>query len=78
MVGIELIEKGVARKDYSVLNKNGDVIGKVTSGTMSPTLQKSIALAYVLSDYKELGSVVFIGIRNKQIKAIITSLPFVK
>ena len=45
---------------------------------MSPTLEKAIALAYVSSEYKELGSVVFVNVRNKHIKAVVTSLPFVK
>ena len=45
---------------------------------MSPTLEKAIALAYVSSAYKELGSKVFISIRNKRIKAVVTSLPFLK
>ena len=78
LVGLELIEKGIARKDYPILNKNGDKIGIVTSGTMSPTLEKAIALAYVLSEYKKLGTEVFVNIRNKRIKAVVTSLPFVK
>ena len=78
MVGLELVERGIARKDYPILNNNGDEIGIVTSGTMSPTLEKAIALAYVSSEYKKLGSVVFVSVRNKRIKAIVTSLPFVK
>lgn len=78
LVGLELIDKGIARKDYLILNNKGEKIGIVTSGTMSPTLEKAIALAYILSEYKKLGTEVFVSIRNKRIKAVVTSLPFVE
>ena len=78
LVGLEIIEKGIARKDYPVIDKNGNEIGVVTSGTMSPTLNKSIAMAYVNSEFKKVDSEVYIQVRKKQIKAKVVSIPFVK
>ena len=78
LVGVELVEKGIARKDYTIVNKTGDEIGVITSGTMSPTLNKSIALGYVSSEYKSVDSEIYIHVRKKQIKAKVVSLPFVK
>ena len=72
------MEKGIARKDYTIVNKTGDEIGVITSGTMSPTLNKSIALGYVSSEYKSVDSEIYIQVRKKQIKAKVVSLPFVK
>ena len=78
LVGLEIIDKGIARKDYLVLNGQGVKIGIVTSGTMSPTLEKAIALAYINSEYNKAGTEVFINVRNKSIKAVVSSLPFLK
>ena len=78
LVAIELVDKGIARKDYPIVDKNGEEIGVVTSGTMSPTLNKSIALGYVKSEYKSVDSDIYIQVRKKQIKAKVVSLPFVK
>ncbi len=78
LVGLELLDRGIARKDYYILNKGEEKIGVITSGTMSPTLGKSIALGYINSEYIEENKELFILIRNKKIKAKITTLPFVK
>ena len=78
LVGIELIDRGIARKDYILLNTKDEEIGIITSGTMSPTLKKSIAMAYVLNEYSAIDQVVFVQIRNKKIKAKIVEIPFVK
>ncbi len=74
---IILEEKSYPRKDYPVAN-NGQEIGRITSGTVSPVLQQPIALAYIKSDYAQEGNKVFVHIRNKQIAAQIVKLPFVK
>ena len=66
---------GGAGKDEQINSKN---IGVITSGTISPTLSKAIALAYVVKDFSFIGTEVFIKIRNKEIKAKVVSLPFVK
>ncbi|MEC7863971.1 MAG: glycine cleavage system aminomethyltransferase GcvT [Bacteroidota bacterium] len=78
LVGLELIDKGIARNGYPVVTAEGMDIGVITSGTMSPTLSKAIAMAYVPKEISNIGSEVFIQVRNKQIKAKVVSLPFVK
>ena len=78
LVGIELLEKGIARKDYSIVDELGNEIGVVTSGTMSPTLNKAIAMAYISSNQKDIGNEIYIKVRKKLIKAKVVSLPFVK
>ena len=77
-VGIELLDKGIARNGYSILNSNNNKIGSVTSGTMSPSLQKSIAMGYVKTLYSEIDTELFIKIRNKKIRAKVVKLPFIK
>jgi len=78
LVGLELIEKGIARKDYNILDRKGNEIGIVTSGTMSPTLNKAIAMAYVSNKLSKVGTEVYIQVRKKQIKAVVVTLPFLK
>jgi aminomethyltransferase len=78
LVGLELIDRGIARKDYKIVNKDEKEIGVITSGTMSPTLKKAIAMAYINKIYTNLDTEVFIQIRNKKIKAKVVALPFVK
>ena len=78
LVGLELINKGIARNGYPIVDSDGNEIGIVTSGTMSPTLGKAIAMAYVPNSLSEIESEVFIKVRKKQIKAKVVSLPFVK
>tara|TARA_X000000368_G_C23058404_1_gene725331 strand:+ start:12384 stop:13460 length:1077 start_codon:yes stop_codon:yes gene_type:complete len=78
LVGLELLDKGIARNGYPVVTSDGIHIGLVTSGTMSPTLSKAIAMAYVSRKFSDIGSDVFVQVRNKQIKARVVLLPFVK
>jgi len=78
LVGLELIDKGIARKDYPIVNTDGNEIGIVTSGTMSPTLNIAIALGYVPTALSKIDTEVFIQVRNKQLKARVVALPFVK
>lgn len=78
LVAFELIEKGIPRKDYPILDLNQNIIGKVTSGTMSPSLNKPIGLGYVSVDAKEVGTEIYVQIRNKQIKGKVVKLPFYK
>ena len=78
LVGIELIEKGIARKDYIIEDENENKIGLITSGTMSPTLKIAIAMAYINLAHTKVGTEVYVNIRNKKIKANIVSIPFVK
>jgi aminomethyltransferase len=78
LVGFEMIERGIPRHDYKIRDLEGNLIGTVTSGTQSPTLNKGIGMGYVLSDHAAPGSEITIDIRDKQLKAIVTPLPFVK
>jgi aminomethyltransferase len=78
LVGFELIDRGIPRQDYPILDENGVEIGVVTSGTMSPTLNKAIGMGYVQSTHSKLDSELFIGIRGKSIKAKVCKLPFLK
>lgn len=78
LVGIEMIDKGIPRQHYEIQNHEGESIGEVTSGTMSPMLQKGIGMAYVLSDFTSEGNEIFIIIRNKKLKAKIVQPPFFK
>ncbi len=74
----EISDKGVPRHDYEICNANGDVIGKVTSGTMSPMLKKGIGMGYIASEYGKLGTEIYINIREKLIPAKIVKMPFYK
>ena len=78
LVAFEVIEKAVPRHDYEIVNEEGENIGVVTSGTMSPSLKKGIGMGYVKTAYSKLGSKIFIQIRNKAIPAVVVKLPFYK
>jgi aminomethyltransferase len=78
LVPFELIDKGIPRKDYPIFDSNENEIGRVTSGTMSPSLDKAIGLGYVPVEFKEEGTEIFIGVRNKMLKAKVSKLPFYK
>lgn len=76
IVGFELIDKGIARADYTVTDENGQEIGHVTTGYKSPTLDKALGLALISSDYQGIGKEIYIQIRNKNLKATIVSRKF--
>ena len=76
LVGFELLERGIPRHDHPVLNEAGEVVGKVTSGTMSPTLQKPIGMAYVPADMAQEGGHLWVDIRGKALKGVVVKLPF--
>ena len=78
LVAFELLERGIPRHDYEIVDANGNVIGKVTSGTQSPSLNKAIGLGYVPTALATEGSEIYIRIRNKDIKAQVVKLPFYK
>ena len=78
LVAFELLERGIPRHDYEIVDANGNVIGKVTSGTQSPSLNKAIGLGYVPTALASEGSEIYIRIRNKDIKAEVVKLPFYK
>ena len=74
----EMIDKGIPRQHYEICDADGNIIGEVTSGTQSPSLDKGIGMGYVQTGYHKLGSEIFIRIRSKLLKAIIVKLPFYK
>jgi len=78
LVGFEMVERGIPRHDYLIVNGDGEVIGKVTSGTQSPSLQKAVGLGYVTTPYSKINTPIYIQIRNKNIKAIVVKPPFYK
>jgi aminomethyltransferase len=78
LVAFEMIDRGIPRHDYPILDADGTVIGKVTSGTMSPSMKLGIGLGYVTVDNSKLDSEIFIEIREKGVKAKVVKLPFYK
>jgi len=78
LVAFELIERGIPRHDYEIVNAIGDIIGIVTSGTQSPTLGKAIGLGYLATEFSSVDSEIYIRIRNKDIAAKVVKLPFYK
>lgn len=78
LVGFELTDKGVPRHGYNVCDASRQVIGHVTSGTMSPSLKKAIGLAYVPSNLAAPGSEIFIEVRDKLLRASVVKIPFYK
>ena len=78
LVGLEMVERGIARDGYKVLDEGGAAIGYVTSGSPAPFLKKNIALAYVPPRYAEIGSTVKVEIRGQGVKAQVVPTPFYK
>jgi len=77
-VGLEMIERGIARDGYRVLSAQGEAIGCVTSGSPAPFLKKNIALAYIPRDLATLDTEVAVEIRNAPVKARVVPIPFYK
>jgi aminomethyltransferase len=75
--GFVMQERGIPRHGYKLVNSEGSIIGKVTSGTMSPVLNKGIGMGYVAKEYSAFGTQIFVKIRNKNIPAEIVKLPFI-
>ncbi|MBC9931522.1 glycine cleavage system aminomethyltransferase GcvT [Chitinophaga qingshengii] len=76
LVGFEMIDKGIARHDYEIKDAAGNVIGRVTSGTQSPSLGKAVGLGYVKMSHAALDSEIFIAVRDKALKAKVSKVPF--
>ena len=76
LVGLEMIDKGIPRHDYEIQNKEGETIGRVTSGTQSPSLQKGIAMGYIDLPFSKIDTEVFIKVRDKQLLAKVVKMPF--
>jgi len=78
LVGFEMVERGIPRHGYEIVDAAGDAIGIVTSGTQSPSLQKAIGMGYVKTEFAKEGTEIFIKIRDNQIKASVVKPPFIK
>ncbi len=76
LIAFEMVDRGIPRHDYPIVDAGSRVIGKVTSGTMSPSTKKAIGLGYVTTDYSAIDSEIFVEIREKPIKAKVVKLPF--
>jgi aminomethyltransferase len=76
LVGLEMIDRGIARDGYSVFNEGGVQIGGVASGSPAPFLKKNIALAFVPRDHSALESEVFVQVRNTMVRAKVVPIPF--
>lgn len=78
LIGFEMIDRGIPRHDYEIVDAEGNVIGRVTSGTQSPSLQKAIGMGYVSQAFAKEGSDIFIKIRDNKVKAQVVKMPFLK
>jgi len=78
LVGFELIDKGIPRKDYDITDRKGQNIGIVSSGTMGPSVNKGIGMGYVSVENTKIGSEIYIRVRKRLLKAIVVKLPFYK
>ena len=78
LVGFELVDRGIPRHDYVICDAEGQEIGVVTSGTMSPSMKKPIGMGYVLKEFSKVDSEIFINVRGKLLKAKVVKTPFYK
>lgn len=76
LVGFEMLERGIPRHDYLIKDADGNTIGKVTSGTQAPSLNKAIGLGYVAVSHAAIDSIIYIDIRNTLVKAKVVKAPF--
>ncbi len=78
IAGFEMIDRGIPRQDYEVFDAEGNKIGIVCSGTQSPSLNKAIGTALIKSEFAKIDTEIFIGIRDKKLKAKVVKMPFYK
>ena len=78
LVGFEMIDRGIPRHGYELVNEEGEGIGVVTSGTMSPTRKIGIGMGYVKPEYAKVGTEICIDMRGRKLKAIVVKPPFRK
>ncbi|MGX5818138.1 glycine cleavage system aminomethyltransferase GcvT [Chitinophaga lutea] len=76
LVGFEMVDKGIPRHDYEIKDAEGNEIGRVTSGTQSPSLQKAVGLGYVKTSFASLDTEIYIAVRDKLLKAKVVKVPF--
>ena len=78
LVAFEMVDRGIPRHGYALVNEAGEPIGEVTSGTMSPMRKIGIGMGYVKTDYTAVGTEIYIDMRGRKLKAIIVKAPFRK
>lgn len=78
LIGFEMIDRGIPRHDYPIVDADGNNIGKVTSGTQSYSLQKAIGLGYVKTEFAKEDTEIYISIRDNKVKAKVVKPPFYK
>lgn len=78
LVGFEMIDRGIPRHDYNILDAEGNNIGRVTSGTMSPSLKQGIGMGYVNLPFNKPDTEIYIEVRNKSLRAKVVKVPFYK
>lgn len=78
LIAFEMVDRGIPRHGYELVNADGEKIGEVTSGTMSPMRKIGIGMGYVQTDYTALGTEIFIDVRGRKLKAVIVKAPFRK
>lgn len=78
LVGFEMIDRGIPRHGYSLVNADGEPIGVVTSGTMSPMRKIGIGMGYVKTEYSKAGTEICIDMRGRKLKAVVVKPPFRK
>ncbi len=76
LVGFEMVDRGIPRHDYEIVDVDGSVIGKVTSGTQAPSLQKAIGMGYVTKEFSKENTEIYIKIRDNKVKAQVVKFPF--
>jgi len=77
-IGLEMVDKGIARNDYPICDLTGRPIGVVTSGSISPLTKKGIAIGYVETAYATVGTEIAVSIRDRLLKAVVVKMPFRK
>lgn len=78
LVGLQMIDRGIPRHGYDIVNESGEKIGHVTSGTQAPSLGQAIAMGYVATGFQSEGQEVYIKVRDKNLKAQVVKMPFLK
>lgn len=75
--GFEMIDRGIPRHGYELADAEGNIIGHVTSGTMSPVLEKGIGMGYITKEYSAIGTEIYVIVRGKLLKAKVVTMPFI-
>ena len=78
VVGFEMIDRGIPRQDYEIVDAEGYLIGHVCSGTQAPSIKKAIGTALIRAEHAKIGTVIYVKIREKTLKAVVVKMPFYK